>query len=151
MGNLLCTGLILRFRAFPTPRRLHHAHHSLPAGMDVDVLHRNLLLALAAVAIECLEQRGEGAGELVRLGEVIASALEGLFADHGAAIAFHRRVVSRDQLRRHHTFQFVLRPDPDQSCDRGGVLLFLCLTIGTLQPKRLKCLVTEQIVPVIGM
>jgi hypothetical protein len=75
MGNLFCMGLILRFRAFPTPRRLDHPHHRLPAGMDVDMLHRDLLLALAAVAVERFEQRGEAAGELIGLGEVLAPAL----------------------------------------------------------------------------
>jgi hypothetical protein len=34
----------------------------LAAGMDVDVLHRHLLLAFAAVAVEGFQQRGEGAG-----------------------------------------------------------------------------------------
>src|SRR5262249_40677595 len=37
------------FARIPTPRRLHDAHHRLAVGMDVNVLHRNLLLALAAV------------------------------------------------------------------------------------------------------
>ena len=67
MGNLLCMGLILRFRAIPTPRGLDHADDSLPASMDMDVLDRDLLLALAAVAVERFEQRGVGAGKLVRL------------------------------------------------------------------------------------
>jgi hypothetical protein len=34
--------------------------------VDVDVLHRDLLLAFAAVAIERIEQSRIGAGELVR-------------------------------------------------------------------------------------
>ena len=95
----------------PPPGGLDHADDRLPARMDVDVLDRDLLLALAAVAVERFEQRGIGAGELVGLGEVLAPALEGLFADHGAAIAFHRSVVGGDQLRRHHAFELVLRPD----------------------------------------
>jgi hypothetical protein len=65
--------------------------------MDVDALHRDLLLALATVAIERFKQRGIGAGKLVRLGEALPSALEGLFADHGAPVALHRGVVGGDQ------------------------------------------------------
>jgi hypothetical protein len=50
---LPCMGLILRYRLNPSPRRLNHTDHGLPAGMNVNVLDRDLLLALAAVAIEC--------------------------------------------------------------------------------------------------
>ena len=91
--------------------------------MDVDVLDRDLLLALAAMAVEGFEQRRVGAGELVGLGEVLAPALEGLLADHGAPVAFHRGVVGGDQLRRHHAFQLVLRRDADQRGDGGAQLL----------------------------
>jgi hypothetical protein len=35
--------------------------------MDMDTLHRHLLLALAAVAIERFEERRIGAGELIGL------------------------------------------------------------------------------------
>jgi hypothetical protein len=69
---------------------------------SVDVLHRDLLLALAEVANESFEQGGEGAGELVRLGEVLATPLECLLAEHPAPVAFHRRVMSGNQLRGHH-------------------------------------------------
>jgi hypothetical protein len=41
---------------------------SLPAGMDMYMLHSHLLLAFAAVAIERIKQEGIGAGQLVRLG-----------------------------------------------------------------------------------
>jgi hypothetical protein len=50
-------------------------HVDTPAArMGVDVLHRDLLLAFAAVTIERFEQRGVGAGELVRLGRVLGEA-----------------------------------------------------------------------------
>jgi hypothetical protein len=42
-------GLLLQFRAIPSPRRLHDAHHRLATGMDVNVLHGDLLLAFAAM------------------------------------------------------------------------------------------------------
>ncbi len=39
-------------------RRLYNPNHRLPAGMDVDVdvLHRNLLLALPTMAVERLNE-----------------------------------------------------------------------------------------------
>jgi hypothetical protein len=61
-------GLTLDFGMIPGPRRPDHAHHRLTAGMDVDMLNRHLLLALAAMAIERFEERGEGAAELTRVG-----------------------------------------------------------------------------------
>jgi hypothetical protein len=48
--------------------------------VDVHVLDRDFLLALAAVAIERFEQRGVGAGELARLIEILLPALERLLA-----------------------------------------------------------------------
>src|SRR4029077_4291281 len=51
-GNLLCTGLFLRSLAIPSPRGRDSADHCLTARVDVDVLDRDLLLALPAVVIE---------------------------------------------------------------------------------------------------
>src|SRR5262249_19323023 len=48
------------------PPALDVADDGLTALVDVDVLHRDLLLAFAAVAIERIEQSRIGAGELVR-------------------------------------------------------------------------------------
>jgi hypothetical protein len=47
-GNLFAMGLI----AISSPRRLHEAFDSLTAKGDLDVLHRHLLLAFAAAAVE---------------------------------------------------------------------------------------------------
>jgi hypothetical protein len=46
----------------------------------VNVLDRYLLLALAAMPVQGVEQHGLSPGKLVRLTQVLASALEGLFA-----------------------------------------------------------------------
>ena len=77
-GNLLCMGLFLRIVAIPTPgstkRRGNHADHSLAARMDVDVFDRDLLLALAAMAVDGFEQRRISARQLVGLGQVLAPA-----------------------------------------------------------------------------
>ena len=40
-------GLILQLDAIPDPRSLDEAHHRLTTGMNVNVLHRHLVLALA--------------------------------------------------------------------------------------------------------
>jgi hypothetical protein len=60
-------GLILRFRLNPTPWG-HHADHGLPAGMNVNVLDCDLLLALAAMVIERIEQHGVRPGNSCWLG-----------------------------------------------------------------------------------
>ena len=48
-----CMGLFLRF-AVPAPPPRHISDYGLPALIDVDVLHRDLLLSLAAMSIERL-------------------------------------------------------------------------------------------------
>jgi hypothetical protein len=45
-GLSLSIGLILRFRLNPSPRCFNYAYHGLPAGMNVHVFYRDLLLAL---------------------------------------------------------------------------------------------------------
>src|SRR5215472_15058388 len=86
--------------------------------MHMDVFYRDLLLAFAAVAIERIEQSRIGAGELVRLAQSFPSALEGLVADHGPPIAFHRRVMACDKLRRDHAFEFIPWLHAHQRIDR---------------------------------
>jgi hypothetical protein len=66
-GFLPCMGLILRSRLNPTARSLNYAYHRLPTRMNVHVLHRDLLLALAAMAIERVEQHCEGASPASKL------------------------------------------------------------------------------------
>ena len=78
MGNLLCMGLFLEFAGVPTPRLTgcgDHADHRLAARMDVDVFDRDLLLTLAAVAIERIKQDRIGAGKPVRLAQVLTVSI----------------------------------------------------------------------------
>ena len=82
------------------------------------MLDGDLLLTFTTVTIERVEQRGIGAGELVRLAQSFPLSLEGLVADHGPPVAFHRRVVACDKLRRHHAFKLVSWLDADQRIDR---------------------------------
>jgi hypothetical protein len=56
-----------------------------------------------------------------------ARSLKRLLAVHRAPVTFHSSVVGGDELRRHHAFQLVLRPDPDQRGDGGTVLLMVWL------------------------
>jgi hypothetical protein len=56
-----CMGLFLRFARHPSPRGGYGADDGLAAGVDGDVLDRDLLLALAPVAIERFKQDGERA------------------------------------------------------------------------------------------
>src|SRR5215468_6704198 len=100
------------------PLALDVADDGLPALVDVDVLHRDLLLAFAAVAIERIEQSRIGAGELVRLAQSFPSALEALIADHSPPVAFHRRVMACDKLCRDHAFEFIPWLDAHQRIDR---------------------------------
>jgi hypothetical protein len=125
--------------------------HRLAARVNMDMLDCHLLLALAAMLVQRVEQRRPSAGQLVRLVEILAPALEGLLPDHGAAVAFHRGVVSRDQLRRHHALQFILRADASQPGDGGAQLAVPFRRIRVLHPQRLHRLVGQRVVPVVGL
>jgi hypothetical protein len=56
MGNLLSMRSFLQLRSIPTPGCFDHAYDGLAAGVDVDMLDSHLLLTLAAMPIEGLEQ-----------------------------------------------------------------------------------------------
>jgi hypothetical protein len=75
--------------------------------MHMDVLHRDLLLAFAAVAIERVEQHRIGARELVGLVQVLTPAFKRLFIDHGAPVTFHRGIMRRNELCRDHSFNLM--------------------------------------------
>jgi hypothetical protein len=53
IGKLVRMGLFLLVVRHPTPG-LDRTHNGLTTGMDVDVLNRDLLLALAAVTVQRL-------------------------------------------------------------------------------------------------
>src|SRR5215213_2185003 len=72
----LCMGLSSAFLLTPTPSRsararLDRAHDGLPARVHMDVLDRDLLLALAPVPVQGFEKGDVGARELVGLGEAL--------------------------------------------------------------------------------
>ena len=120
------------------------------ASVDVNVLHRNLLLALTAVAVECVEQHRVRAGELVGLAQILTPAPEGLFKKHGPSIAFHRGAVSSDKLGPDHALDLVFRADPSERGPRRFVLTISRVGVG-VEPKGLNRLVRKNRVPVIGL
>ena len=115
------------------------------------MLDRHLLLALAPMLVQGIEQCCPGSGELVRLIEILSPPLKGLLGKHGAAVAFHCRIVGSNQLGRHHAFQLILRGDADERGDGGGQLLVALFRVGMFQPQRLCHLVGQRVVPVVGL
>jgi hypothetical protein len=124
MAKGFCIGVLPIFARHPTSR-LHSADNGLPAGMNMDVLDRDLLLALAPVAVQGFEKSAVCSGELVRLGEVLLTALKRLLGEHRAAVALHRGAMGCHELAREHAFQLVLGCDPHEGASHGGVLLIL--------------------------
>src|SRR5438270_10333486 len=115
----------------------------------MDVFDRDLLLTLAAVAVERVEQRRIGAGKLVRLAQVFAAPLECLLKEHGAPVALHGGIVCCQWLSRDHSFELISRPDTDQRGNGRAVLLVTTLLVGMLEPKSFNGLTSENVVPVV--
>ncbi len=91
-------GLPLNLARHPTPG-LDGSDQGLATGVNVDVLDRDLLLdALAPVPVQRLKERDVGAGELVRLVQVLFPAFEALLSDHGTPVALHRGGIRGDEL-----------------------------------------------------
>ena len=94
-AGALCMGSILTFLV-ATPLG-NGADDRLPASLHVDMLDPDHRLAVAAVAVErvcqCRERAHQPVGEL----QPHLPSGEAMFAQGGAAEAFHRRLV-----RRHH-------------------------------------------------
>src|ERR1700686_3133825 len=99
------------------------ADNRLSTRMDVHVLHCDLLLALAAVAVERVEQGRIGARKLVRLAQVLAARLECLLSEHRSPVALHGGIVCGQQLSRDHAFKLVSRPDTDQR-EKSSIVLW---------------------------
>jgi hypothetical protein len=87
-------------RTLPRPPVADSADDGLSAFVNVNVLDRDLLCALAAVAIEGLQQRCVCPRQLVRLAEVFSSSFKRLLANHGAPVTFHGGAVTGDDARR---------------------------------------------------
>jgi hypothetical protein len=119
--------------------------------MDVDVLYRDFLVSLAAMAIQSLEQGCVGAGQLVGLIEALLFAFKGLACQHGPAIAFHRGIVCGQKLGRYHSFELVFGAHARQRFDSGAALPSQGGFVGLGDPKRVEGLVRKHVVPVIGL
>src|SRR5829696_8685617 len=107
-------GLSSIFARHPTPG-LDGTDDGLPPFVNVDVFDRHSLLALPAVTVESLKQRGVSAREFVRLAQVLLATFERLLPEHCPPIALHRGVVGRDHLSRKHAFKLILRLDAHES------------------------------------
>jgi hypothetical protein len=142
-GSRLCRsmGLLLTFDRHPTPGVLNVADDRLPAGVDVDVLDGDLLLAVAPVPVQGLKQGGVGAAKFVRLGQALAPALDRLLADHGAPVAFHRGSMAREELSGQHAFQLVAGLDPDQAGQRGPLVPVFLIRVSVVAPECVQGLV----------
>jgi hypothetical protein len=124
-----CTGSILTFVVGPSPTLGHRADDCLPAGLDCDPLDPDHLAALAAVAVERLEQGSVGPRQLGGGAQVQLPGLDSLLGEHGPAVALEARGVAGDHLADQHALEFVLWLGPDQGIDvtfpheRSGHLL----------------------------
>ncbi len=101
------------------------------------------------MAIEAIEKEPEGSRKLVGLTQTLAPPLCGLLPEHGAPVAVHRGVVGGNQLRRHHTFQFVFWIDAGERRDCGAQLPVARLRVGVLKPERMDGLIGQKSVPVV--
>ena len=146
-------GLFLQFLLTPTPRSFDIADYGLPARVDMDMLDRDLLLALAAMLVERLQQCRPGTRELICLIEVLAPSLgrSALRAWPGGSIP-SRCCVCFEQLCSHHAFQLVLWSDAGQGDERGPLQLAVpFLIIRVVQPQRLQRLIRDGGVPIVGL
>src|SRR5207253_10265311 len=119
----------------PSPRRPDHSNHRLTAGANVDVFHRDLLLAFAAMAVYRVEQHRIGAGEFVGLTQVLTPTLESLLAKHRAPVGLHGGIVCGDELGRDHPFDFVLWLDAGERRNSRAVLTIALFLVGILDPE----------------
>ena len=132
----------------PSPRLLHDANNRLPACIDVDMLDRDLLLAFAAMAVECFKKGCVSSRKLAGLGQTFIAPLRGLACKPGSTIAIHYGVVSGNQLRSYHAFQLVPGTDAHQSRDSRVKLPPFNFWISALR-QRVDDLISEKCIPVV--
>jgi hypothetical protein len=90
-------------------------------GVHGDVLHRDLLLAFAAVTVERLGKSRERSRDLLSECQVSGTRFKTLFRDPGPPVEVKRGGVRRDHLGAQHAFHRVLGIDtdlPSQSAER---------------------------------
>lgn len=127
------------------------ANHSLSSRVNMDMLDCHLLLALATMLVQCIEQCGIRAGQLIGLIEGLTRAFEGLLFQHGSAVTFHASVISSDQLRRHHAFKFIRRPYASLRGDSGSELGFVFVAWRVPSAKRLSRPISKNQVPLLDV
>ena len=105
-------GLSSVFVIIPPPSRLaHRANDCLPAGVDVHVLDGNFLLALPAIALQCLGLGREGSQKFHS--EIsVALLLRYRVRALQTAQRTRRSEMRRDHLDCQHRLDFVVGADP---------------------------------------
>ena len=101
--------LFIRFLLASSPRG-DGAYDRLTAGMDVDMLHRDLLLPLAAITLERLDLKSEGAQQLHCEAPVFVP-LEERFRILHKTKRRDRSGMRRHHLGRQHPLGLVRRAD----------------------------------------
>jgi hypothetical protein len=109
MGDGWCMGLFLRFFSCPAPL-VDRTDDGLAALIDVDMLHRHLLLALAAVPLQRLHLHRVGPQQLHREISIRVLLLDDLRGLELPQVP-HRRRMYCDHLRREHTLDLAARSD----------------------------------------
>src|SRR5262245_66684963 len=97
----------MEFSVHTPPPGSQHCRRWPDALVDVDVLHRDLLLAFAAGAIERIKQHRMSAGPLawLKFSRRPLNVCSPSMARR--PIAFHRSVMGGDKLCRDHAFRLV--------------------------------------------
>jgi hypothetical protein len=71
------------------------------------------------------------------LAQVLTPALDPLFVEHGAPVAFHGGIVRGEELSRDHALDLIVRRDPAERSYCGAVLAITRVVVGVFEPKRL--------------
>jgi len=123
MGNCsCCIALLLQFLMIPRPGG-DGTDNRPSTGVNIDTLDYDALLSSATPAIERLGQRRKGPREFCRLAQGLAPTVEALPVNCRTPVAFHRRVMDRDQLRADHSLECVLRLHRGHRGERRADLL----------------------------
>src|SRR5260221_4943030 len=86
---------------------IHVTDDRLRTGSDVDMFDRDLMLALSAMLVVCLELGREPRLQLFSMFEVGVAQFERLALDHRTTETLHRRMVNRYHLTDQQSFERV--------------------------------------------
>ena len=116
----------------------------------MDMLDSHLLLAFAAMTIECVEEQGIGPGKFVGLAQGLTMAFERLLLDHSAPVALHGGVVRSEDLSREHRLKLVPGRDAGKGRNCCVYLAIFDSFVRISSPERPERLIAKSIVPMVG-